>query len=70
MTITDTYLVVFRFPLVRVRRLFEPFLVLRNREEIDLLVSFRDTDDRRDKLNQELGDLQQRGVEVIQVVQD
>lgn len=51
MTITDTYLVVFRFPLVRVRRLFEPFLVLRNREEIDLLVSFRDTDDRRDELD-------------------
>ena len=55
---------------MRVRRLFEPFLVLRNREEVDLLVSFRDTDDRSDELDQELRDLEQRGIEVIKVVEN
>ena len=57
-------------PLVRVRRLFEPFLVLRNREEVDLLVSFRDTDDRRNELDQELRNLEQRRIEVIEVVEN
>ena len=57
-------------PLVRIRRVLQPLLVLRDSEEVDLLISLRNTDDGRDKLDEEFGNLEQRGVEVIQVVQD
>ena len=66
----DTDLVVLRLPLVRVRRVLKPLLVLGDGEEVDLLVPLRDTDDGRDELDQELGHLQQGRVEVVEVVQN
>ena len=40
-----TYLIVLRFPFVNIRSLFNPLLVLRNGEEVDLLLALRDLEE-------------------------
>lgn len=64
------HLVVLGFPLVRVCSVLQPLLVLRDGEEIDLLVSLRDTNNRRDELDQELRDLEKGRIKVVEVVEN
>ena len=66
-----TDLVVLRRPLACVRCRLQPPLVLRERKEVLALVALRDTNDRRDKLQQERRvQLEQRRVKVVEEVQD
>ena len=44
--------------------------VLRDGEEVNLLVALRDSHDRCNEFDQELGHLEQGRVEVVEVVQD
>jgi hypothetical protein len=55
---------------MRVRRIFEPLLILRDREEINTLLAFGNSHDGSYELDQEIRNLEQRRVKVIQEINE
>lgn len=53
---------------MRILRPLEPLLIFRYGEEIDLLLSFAYPHDRCYELDKEIGDLEQRRIEMVQEI--
>lgn len=67
-TTVPTNLVVLRVPLVRILRSLQPLFIFRYGEEIDSLLSFAYPHDRCDELDKEIGDFEQRRIEMVQEI--
>lgn len=63
-------LVVFRVPFVGILRSLQPLFIFRYGEEINSLLSFRYPNDRCYELDKEIGDFEQRRVEMVQEVDE
>jgi hypothetical protein len=61
-------LVVLGIPLMRIRGFLQPLLVLWDGEEVLALLALGHPDNGCDKLDEEIRDLQKRGIKVVKVV--